>query len=315
VALVAGVKLAQVDGAVYCEQVAPGSAAATAGLVVGDRVLSVDGKSFADHVAAVGKYVAHPNDPWYFRTLLSAWLVGAPGSKAQIAIARDNATLEVPRVAPVPAAGPPIVAQRLAGAAGKQYGYVRIAHFLTADVVQQFDAALDGLLDVAGLILDVRENGGGESAVGNAIIARLIEKPVPVAKDYLRGSASEFYVTTLQPRGTAYKGPVAVLIDESSFSNGHLFPSQLKELGRAILVGRTTGGGSAAVERWQLTEALTVQLSKAVSITAQGAIADELGTVPDVAVTRTAADVQAGLYAELGVPAHDVVLQRALERL
>lgn len=315
VQVVPGVRLARIGGEIYCAWLDPGSAAAAAGLQVGDHLLTVDGKSFADHVAAFGKYTARPNDPWYYRSLMSSWLIGAAGSNAQIAIERDAATLTVARAAPAKATGPLVASQRLDGASGKQYGYIRIATFLTPEVVTQFDAALDALLDVAGLILDVRQNGGGESAVGNALIARLITSPVPVAKDHLRGSLTAAVVTTLAPRGTPFAGPVAVLIDESSFSNAHLFPSQLKDLQRATLVGRSTGGGSAAVETWQLSETLKVGLSKSLSVTANGSFDEELGTAPDVVVPQTLADVQAGLYSEPGVPAHDVVLQRAIEQL
>lgn len=57
--------------------------------------------------------------------------------------------------------------------------YVRLPHFATPEIVEQFDARFEEILQANGLILDLRDNGGGNATFGNRIIARLIDEPIP----------------------------------------------------------------------------------------------------------------------------------------
>ena len=72
--------------------------------------------------------------------------------------------------------------------------YVALNSFGSPEIVDEFDDIFEKTIrDAKGLILDVRDNGGGSSSTGYAIIARLIDKPLPTSRwktrKYLRESA------------------------------------------------------------------------------------------------------------------------------
>lgn len=115
---------------------------------------------------------------------------------------------------------------------------------------------------VSRLIIDVRGNTGGQSDAGARVIQYVLDRPVAQvsrARERLNddnngvlgyrgaaGSMREFVVDDelIQPaRADArFKGRVAVLIDELTYSAGILFATTMQDRGLATLVGRPTGG-------------------------------------------------------------------------
>jgi carboxyl-terminal processing protease len=61
------------------------------------------------------------------------------------------------------------------------FGYIAITTFGDNDTPKAFDAALLDLKDSRGLIIDVRENGGGDTAVARPIMGRFIRERRPYA--------------------------------------------------------------------------------------------------------------------------------------
>jgi carboxyl-terminal processing protease len=221
--------------------------------------------------------------------------------------------MTVPRSTPSP--GDTFVSsRRITGTSGAEYGYIAMAGFYL-EAAPEISAALDSLMDVAGLVIDVRGNSGGLSAVGDALMGRLLDAPTEGERLHFRGVPTEYAVTTIEPVAPVYSGPVVVLIDEGSYSEGHVLPGLLREIGRATLVGRATGGGNGTPEPWQLTTAMGVSVSTWMTALASGAVDEVTGTEPDVEVVRTAADILDGLYTGPGDPEHDIVLRTALEEL
>jgi carboxyl-terminal processing protease len=56
--------------------------------------------------------------------------------------------------------------------------YVSANTFGSDTVVNEFDKVFPKILGAKGLIIDVRNNGGGSSDIGYSLIARLIDKPI-----------------------------------------------------------------------------------------------------------------------------------------
>ncbi len=118
-----------------------------------------------------------------------------------------------------------------------------------ADLVAQFDAALDSLRGVPGLIIDLRQNGGGSTLISDQIAGRLLAEPFVYGKEYytvplpVRGWART-YRYRVKPRGETYTGPVALLTDVFTMSTAENFVVALKDAQRAVLVGRPTAGSS-----------------------------------------------------------------------
>lgn len=146
-----------------------------------------------------------------------------------------------------PAAPPLITARKLSSG----LWVIIIPAFASEDhnLVAEFDAALEQAADAPGIILDVRRNGGGSSLVADAMAGRFFSRSFVYGHETYRRriplhvwrSRGEYRV---RPRGRTYRGRLAVLTDTDTMSSAEMFVAALKDSGRALTVGRTTGGAS-----------------------------------------------------------------------
>lgn len=113
------------------------------------------------------------------------------------------------------------------------------------------------------LVIDVRGNTGGQSEAGAQVLRHLVDRPVQqVSRAHERlnadnngwfgwrgapGTVRAFDlgrdgVVAPAPEAERFRGHVAVLIDEMTYSAAILFVTAVQDLGRGVLVGRPTGG-------------------------------------------------------------------------
>lgn len=92
---------------------------------------------------------------------------------------------------------------------------------------------------IDGLIIDLRDNGGGSLAEATTLTGLFIDKgPVVQVKDNRdRVSVHE----DLEP-GVVWSGPMAVLVNRYSASASEIFAAALQDYGRALIVGEPTYG-------------------------------------------------------------------------
>jgi carboxyl-terminal processing protease len=198
--------------------------------------------------------------------------------------------------------------------------YVALNSFGNDSAVKGFDEHFDRILQSSGLIIDVRENGGGSSGHGYSVVARLIEKGVKLKttawrtrnyKPALRawGQPEEWHEGThgeIEARGeTPYRGPVMVLIGPDTFSAAEDFLAPLKISKRATLIGTPTGGSTGQplfVPLFQASARICTKWDRF----ADGTEFVGLGVQPDVVVETTRADIALG---------RDPVLAKAQELL
>lgn len=132
----------------------------------------------------------------------------------------------------------------------RDLGYIRIASFGDDKIVASFDQALTSLSNTRGLIVDVRNNGGGDTAVARPIMGRFITAAKPYAKMRRREGRAlgAFWSETVEPRGPfMYAKPVVVLCDHWSASMAEGFPMGMRAICGARIVGTPMMGLSAAV--------------------------------------------------------------------
>jgi C-terminal processing protease CtpA/Prc len=128
------------------------------------------------------------------------------------------------------------------------------------------------MLDAA-LILDVRDNGGGEDALGKDLLSYLINEPFkyyddlvinaldfsfrqhsdvkePLPAAFLARQPNGKYIAvkhpnwgTHQPSRPGFRGPVYILINGKSFSTTSKFLSHVHFHKRATFIGEESGGG------------------------------------------------------------------------
>ena len=105
-------------------------------------------------------------------------------------------------------------------------GYVRITGSMNEQTRKAFFVALDRLKGVRGIVLDCRGMGGGGDNAAWAMAGR-------------------FAVRTLRKTGDwQFEGPVVMLQDERMISSAETFTWAMAESGRALTVGRPTGGAT-----------------------------------------------------------------------
>jgi len=187
-----------------------------------------------------------------------------------------------------------IVSRRLASGVG----YIRVPT-LGVDLVDGFDAALDEMMDAPGLIIDVRGNGGGNSAYGDRMAGRLLSEPFAYGRDtyaaQLPTRAWRKWMTfSVTPREPVYAGPVVVIMETGNMSSAEQFLISLVDSGRVQTVGEPTGGASGNPFSFRLPGEHDVRFSTANFVRNDGRPIEGVGLTPDVPVRWTVEDFREG---------------------
>jgi carboxyl-terminal processing protease len=199
-----------------------GSPAAKAGIVGGDVITSVGSASLA------GRSV----------TASSALIKGPAGTKVTLTILAGRRSRSVTLVRATLTV--PVAASRILVYDGIKLGYVQLTSFTYgsgAEVGQQVQGVLHQ--GARGLILDLRENGGGllEEAVNTASIFIPDGTIVSTA-----GRAQPRQVYMAKGGAIAPTIPMVVLVDSNTASAAEIVTGALKDRGRATVVGTHTYG-------------------------------------------------------------------------
>lgn len=131
-------------------------------------------------------------------------------------------------------------------------GYIRYGSFNSAVGEGNLDAVLSSFASCAGIIIDVRDNGGGSIENVKPFASRFVtektllgyisHKTGPGHKDFSEPYA--YYVEPAEKGRVMWGKPVVVLVNRSTFSAANNFVSVMKNIDHARIVGSRTGGGS-----------------------------------------------------------------------
>ena len=107
-------------------------------------------------------------------------------------------------------------------------------------------AAMNFLAYCDAIIVDLRQNGGGDPAQIQLISSYLFDEPVHLNDLYARatGSTENYWTLPYVPGAKASQADVYVLTSARTFSGAEEFSYNLQNLKRATLIGETTGGGA-----------------------------------------------------------------------
>lgn len=129
-------------------------------------------------------------------------------------------------------------------------GYLDLRGFqMSAMAGHKIAAAMTLLSDTNALIIDLRQNGGGDPATVQLLSSYLFDEPTHLNNMYYRareGDRNTQAWTHGWVPGERFGGrkPVYVLTAKRTFSAAEEFSYNLKNLKRATIVGETTGGGA-----------------------------------------------------------------------
>lgn len=129
------------------------------------------------------------------------------------------------------------------GMVGDSIGYIRLSTFneKSAEAVRNALLSLKANPGLRGIILDLRDNGGGllESAV--QIVGNFVDKGTEVVSTKFNDSTKvKIYKTPKKPIDT--KTPLAVLINEGTASSAEIVSGALQDLDRAVVIGQRSYG-------------------------------------------------------------------------
>jgi C-terminal processing protease CtpA/Prc len=104
---------------------------------------------------------------------------------------------------------------------------------------------------VAGLIIDVRNNGGGSVSNAFTIANRFADEKKKVADWFYKtgpshddfSQAEEKFIEFAGDEDYRFDKPIVVLINRSSYSSANFFASMMSFLPNVTLIGDQTGGG------------------------------------------------------------------------
>ncbi len=102
-------------------------------------------------------------------------------------------------------------------------------------LIEQFEA--EGGID--GLVLDLRENGGGHLSEAIGLVNLFVAKG-PVVQ--LRETGGRVEVLESDEKGAAYSGPLTILVDRFSASASEIFAAAMQDYGRGVVIGQETYG-------------------------------------------------------------------------
>jgi hypothetical protein len=161
-------------------------------------------------------------------------------------------------------------------------------------------AAMELVSGTYALIFDLRSNGGGSPDGVVFWCSYLFDGPGIHLNDIFEaetGETRQFWSVSYVPGSRYVDKPVYVLTSHETFSGGEDFCYTLQALGRAQLIGETTGGGAhpTGMQPLSATMAISVPFARSVNpIT--GTNWEGTGVVPDVSVGAAAAyDVAYGM--------------------
>jgi C-terminal processing protease CtpA/Prc len=178
-------------------------------------------------------------------------------------------------------------------------------------------AALPELARARALVLDVRENDGGNSNEGYRVLAALADRPFatsgwttrqyrPAFRSWGRREGRHVAAPDtvapgagLPPGAPRFAGPVVVLTSPRTYSAAEDFLAAFRGLRRGRVVGEATGGSTGNPVAFALPGGGFARVCSKHDVGPDGTEFVGVGLRPDVAVPATVADLRAGRDAAL----------------
>jgi tricorn protease len=187
---------------------------------------------------------------------------------------------------------------KVTAATNGQVGYLHIPDMGPAGIAE-FIKWYYPQIRKEGLIVDVRSNGGGN--VSQTIIERLHRQLLGTNWSAWREEPGTY-------PGVVFTGPMVCLVNETSASDGDIFPYMFRQTGLGPLIGKRTWGGVVGISnRGPLLDGGQAMVPQSGLASADGKwVIEGHGVEPDIVVENDPASFAAG---------HDLQLERGIQEV
>lgn len=269
--------------------VQPGGPAEEAGVQVGDVIIQVDGESAQDRTV----------------TEISAMIKGEEGTVVSITVLRsgEGITMTVTRKRMETT----VASSKLLN---EHVGLVTIQNF-DERCADETIAAIKALLNQGAdmLLFDVRNNPGGYVDELTKVLDYLLPEG-----NLIRTVGTDGSDETVTSDADCVKVPMAVLVNENTYSAAELFAVDLSEYGVARIFGQKTSGKGFFQQVFQFSDGSAAGISVGRYYTSQGNNLEGIGLTPDEEI-KLDDESEVLLYNGMLEPENDAQLQAAMSYL
>ncbi|MDX2478704.1 MAG: carboxy terminal-processing peptidase [Desulfuromusa sp.] len=301
-----GATLREDDGYIKVVRVIPGSAASRQGQLEADDIILKVAEGAADAVDITDTRIRDA----------VALIRGKKGTEVRLTVKKTDGRRQVipiirdvVEIAETFVKGTTVTDEK----SGQTFGYIKIPSFYRDYSGKTDRNCTDDLRDelkkqgkenIAGLILDLRNNGGGSLADAVSLTGLFFETG-PVVQ--IRDGSGKIRVMSDDNRSVEYSGPMIVLVNRFSASASEILAGALQDYGRALIVGdeHTHGKGTVqalldldrfvnlrGMEKYMPLGAVKVTIQKFYRIS--GESTQEEGVTPDVVLPSRLDGLESG---------------------
>lgn len=182
----------------------------------------------------------------------------------------------------------------------KDISYIRLSSFISRNAAKEFSDILTNASDKKAFIIDLRSNPGG-----------LLSNAIYISDMFLNGGAivstvdrDGYKETTKANRGVVTSKPIVILVDKGSASASEIFSGAMKDNKRGVIIGTQSFGKGLVQEINKLPNNAGINITIQKYLTPNGTDIHKKGITPDIVVELTEEDIK---------NKNDVQLKKAIE--
>ncbi len=279
----------EVDGKLVIKWVRAGSDEEKAGVKAGMIVTVIDGKNSSERMNELKQLLKSSSEQAVSALATRLLFSGDVGTIIKLSLVDiNNKPLDVSLTRRIFNQSFDIVSQKFPN----NIGYIKFNTF-NGKMADKMKTAILGLKDTQGLIIDLRDNGGGELNFVKKIAGWLVDKKTSFGKMQRRSKEpNEIFVGS--DKSQIYASPIAILIDKDSASGSELLSQGLQESNRVKVFGSTSCGCLLGIAGAKEIKDGELEFSQIGFISAKGKIVEGTGVVPDSIIDVQIPDFQTG---------------------